>query len=389
MIIDFYDDLGESFLVSLGEEDPPALLKEASWREGYELLDRDFAVILVDEENQEHRKYACHDGGNIAMSMWYLEQAAPYLPDVVVKVAAYNLSKAAGENPDPPEFTEEEQRWLIDERRVLFKEATMLSMGMMRPPTGQMPQSPMPMASAASRSPQTQGPATASAGRMAARSQAPMQQTGGMTRTASSPFDLLRETVDCWDDLDPYDRHDRAVILTKEASEYGVRVPDYIHKYAGETLNPAFEFLMGQRCSFTASDTLRNDYMRLSKVAHALDPEDAIEALYLIDEQANLLTRYGDNIPDPVLCVYGQTKKEAEFSWMDGTHMVNAAQLQRYANAPYCSYTMGELFSEELCGKFRKDPVGTFKSLPREQKIILSRLATQSGVDNDGGFYGN
>jgi hypothetical protein len=396
MVIDFYDDLGEAYLRSLGENAPSEVTKEAEWREPYDLLDRDFALIIVDGEGREHRKFACHDPGNVAMSEFYLSNVAD-LPSYAVKVAWANLPVGPDLKPDLEPLTEEERRFVIDERRVHVKTAQMMpgQTGAPMANKGQMrqPMSPGMMSGAAGvsmtgaaspvRSPPLMNASTPTAGSgRTAMGGAAMQQKVG---SATSPFDVLRYAVDNWDDLDPYDRHDTAVFLTKSASA-GVRVPDHIYKYGGTELNPVVPRLMEARKSYTVNEQTQDNYDRLGKMASAMDPEDVVEALYLIDEQASLTPRYGDGIPDPLLCVYGQVK-EAEWSWMHGGDMVNESQLKRFAAAPYCSYNMGELFSDDICNRFKKDPMGTFKGLPVEQQIVVSRLATQSGIHNDGGYF--
>ena len=116
-----------------------------------------------------------------------------------------------------------------------------------------------------------------------------------------------------------------------------------------------------------------------------MDLEDVVETLYLMDERSSLTGRYGRDLPDPLLAVFGQTK-EAEYSWRHGTDMVNASQLLRFSGSPKCEYTLGDLFAGDICTRFKKDPLGTFQGMPDEQKILLARLATQSGGSNDGGL---
>ena len=92
-VIDAQDDLGAAFMAS--SQEIPEILKEGSVREGYELLDRDFALILVDENGHEHRKFACYDAGNTWMSLWYLEHVPHGLPDFAVKIASGTLAEYA------------------------------------------------------------------------------------------------------------------------------------------------------------------------------------------------------------------------------------------------------------------------------------------------------
>jgi hypothetical protein len=360
------------------------MLKEAQWVEPFELLDRDFALIIVDEEGKEHRKFACHDPGNIAMSMWYLENVDSGLPEHAQVVAAYNLTKAACLDVEPPKFSDEERRFVIDERRVLVKEAMMMSGMGMSPgamgattgkgitgslnPMSKMPSRISPMSSSAS-----------------AATSLPVNAAQSTPKIAS-PFDYLSDLKKGWYDLTPEEKHLHAVEICGHSKEAGVVIPDFIRKYAGTTLNPRFEFLMGQRQQFSSDEQTQANYDRLGKMASAMDLEDVVEALYLIDEEASLTPRYGDKVPDPLLCVYGQ-EKEAEWSWISGGHYVNEDQLKRFAAAPYCDESLGQVFTPEICEKFKKDSLGTFKGMPLEQQIIVSNFALQAGRKNDGGFW--
>jgi hypothetical protein len=389
MIVDFYDDLGETFFQSLNGE-APEMLKTAEWRENYDLLDRDFAAILVDRDGKEYRKYACFDAGNTVMSMWYLNHFKESLPPAVVKVAASNLVIAAEHHgiEVPQEIldmnTESNPEWakaILDERRVIYK-------------AGQAPMMPGMMGGAIGQS-MTGGTSPIKTPPMMSKTMpmtSPKPGVGattsgaGMTVTASSPFDVLLYAEKNWDDLDAPTRRDFAVYLQKEGSAVGVVIPSHISKYGGETLNPRFESLMNYRKCLVNNDEIQEDYDRLGKMASAMEPEDVVEALSLLDSQSSLTTRYGTRIPDPILCVYGR-EKHAEWSWNHGTHKITEKQLRLFASAPKCGETIGQLFTSDICNKFKADPLGTFKAMPLEHQVIVSRLATQSGIHNDGGVW--
>ena len=401
MNIDFHDDLGEAYFRSLGDGEPHEILKTASWTEKTELLDRDFALILVDGEGREHRKFACQDTGNAAISQWYLENTDHGLPSNAIAVATHNIKIAMGEQHT---LTIQDsgggRGYVIDERRVKVAMAPQgppgtLMAGAKPSPAGfktQLPASPSAAMgqgmSAASVPMGSQGLTSKMSPQMGRGGfRAPMGPGGGKTPQASaSPYDILEYAQDNWDDLDAYDRHDIAVYLCKEGSAVGVVTPDHIYKYGGETLNPHFEMIMERRKKCTIHEQIQDNYDNLGKMAGVMEPLEVVNALFLIDEQASFTPRYGSTIPDPLLSVFGQ-EKEAEYSWIHGGDMVNEKQLQHFASVRSCMLSLGELFTEELCNKFKKDPIGTFKDMPDEQKTILSRLATQNGYSSDGGHF--
>lgn len=336
-VIDQYDDLGERFARSELARVAVPLLKEASWRERDDLLDRDFALILVDSTGKEHRKFACYDGGSTLVSQWYLLNATHGLPDEAMKVASANLVYAAKAYGVLADEDLEKAASAPGERRVYISKV------------------PSREANAPS-----------------------------VIRKIASAFDVMREVDREWADLDPYDRHDAAVDLVKMASLTGATVPDHIFRYSGTELSPSFAKIAQERKEFTTREDTVEGYDRLSKMASAMDPDDVVEAMFLLDEQAGLLNRYGSRIPDPVLSVYGATK-EAEYSWIHGGDYVTERMLKGYSGSNAFMAVCRKVFTQDVCDRFRKDPVGTFKAMPPEQQKIMARLASQSRDSNDGG----
>ena len=333
-VLDFTDDLGASLTAALQDGPVPELLKTAEWREPYEALDRDFALILVDDEG-EHRKYACHDPGNTSVSMFYLAQAKDRLSPAAVKVAAANLARIGEEQGLAiPESIQKlaaglvDARDIIDERRVRY-----------RPP-------------------------------------APQRRV----REKLAGFNLLGDIQRRWDDFAPHEKRASAVALRLESERVPLAIPDEIYAYSGEDLSPKFASHMGQRARSVRDEALSEEYTRLGKVAAVLGTEAALQTLYELDKAAGFYWRggdfYGNRMADPYLCVYG-TEKEAMWSWSHGGDVVNQAQLLSFAAKPESSRVFTLTFSDGLWLRFTKDPLGTFKGLPVEQQILVSRMARQ------------
>lgn len=355
-IVDQHDDLCASFR-DRGPREGLELLKQAAWVERTDLLSRDFAVILV-SDGVEFPKFACHDAGNTYLSQWYLLNVDHGLPNEAVKVAAANLLEAAKDLGISS--LEELQKLAGDDhhpgqRRVVI---------------------PAKMAESYNKTASFEPSQLRPLGRG-------MQDGGGQLKEGSA-FDALAAVIRQWDELDPYDRHAAAVDIVKIASEVGFQVPDHIFQYGGTELNPHFEKIARARMQFTAVEEYQADYERLSKMAAALNPDDVVEALYLMDERAGLLSRYGQRLPDPLLAVYGQVK-EAEYSWVNGSDYVTESILLRYAGSTAVN-GMKNTFTEDVVERFRKSPAATFKAMPLEQQRLVARLATQSRDTNNGGY---
>ena len=339
-VIDHHDDLCESFISTVDPESAAEIMKVSSWRESADLLDRDFALIIVDDLGKEHRKFACFDSGNALLSEWYLLNAEHHLPDEATKVAAANIANAMehfGLIPSPATIFCADGHEGQDERRVKV----------------------------ASSLPETK------------------EQHSPLRKTASA-YDQIADIRAKWADIDPYDRHDIAVEVVKIASATAASVPAEIFQYSGTSLNPLFKKIAEARRQFSSSEEVQEGYLRLSKMAGAMDPDEVVEAMYLLDEQAQLNHRYGSRLPDPVLAVYGTTK-EAEYSWTSGSDYVTASMLKRYAGS-MASNRMEDIFSEDLKDLFRRDPVTVFQKMPEEQQILVARLASQSRDTNNGGY---
>jgi hypothetical protein len=198
-------------------------------------------------------------------------------------------------------------------------------------------------------------------------------------------FDLVQEAAERWEDMSFEEKRRTAVELVKLADAEGASVPKKIWQYAGSTLNPKFaSVVISQRKNYTADAELSDLYDRLGAMADYLGPEKTAELLFTLDQRASLTPRYGRNLPDPMLAVWGQ-EKTAAASWVYGGDYVNEDQLRRYAASMTSYHALEQVFSEDFRDKFRANPVAMFNAAPLEQKILLSRMASQSRESNDGG----
>jgi hypothetical protein len=112
LVLDVYDDVGGNVLRALypNFDDIPATVKTAAVVSGANLGERlpddVFALVLVNN-GEKLRKYACIDKGNTILSVQYFLKTAHKLPAEAQKVAAENLKVACGwydlEVPEPLE----------------------------------------------------------------------------------------------------------------------------------------------------------------------------------------------------------------------------------------------------------------------------------------------
>ena len=387
MIVDHHDDLGTFLRQTSPEIANSPFVKEASWQEKPSMMDRDFALILVEPNGTEHRKLAMSDAGNTLASLVYLLTSEHNLPDSAVKLASYNLLNSAmhyglydaygdsllyseklGSAFDVLAMLADElpSTGTIDERRVSIKEA--MGPGMSYSQDGSTIATTKP-----------QMAPTGKATTVQTTSPIPPQQAGNTIMKIAS-YDLIKEAEFMWPELDPVDRRAFALIIKEAALEEGAKVPTKIAQYAGEELNPNFDLIMRRRLDYVRDPELASDYDRFSKVAYAMPLDIATETLYLLDEQAGLLDRYSANLPDPVLSIYGCNTKEAMWSWNHGGDYCTADELDLLVRDPVKRAKLEFVFVEDLVERFSKNPVATFESMPLEQQIILARMANSTSM---------
>jgi len=336
-VLDVADDFG-AFLKAAMPVMQMGLVKTAAWREPSALRPRDGALILIDTDGKEYVKYACFDPGNTAVSMLYLEHARPHLNPAAIKVAATTLAAAAQDwgLPVPSEIAKmasielspEDQRHVVDARRVHY-----------HPP-----------------------------------------KVAAAPRKSEGPFAKLAGAKLQWADMDPFARREVALELTKAASAVPLSIPDHFYRYAGERLSGKFASYMRERLDYVSDPEVAEGYQTLAKIAEACTPDSVVQSLYALDELAGLRwgggDRYGEKLADPVRCVY-DCNKIASFSWNHGAEATNENELYDMVHDPRRLMRLKGTFTDELCARIEKDPVGTFKAMPHEQKVILSRMARE------------
>lgn len=377
MITDHQDDLGTFLRQTHPTLAESSFVKEASWKEKPNMLDREFALILVEPNGTEHKKLAMHDGGNTLASVAYLLTGDHSLPEPAIKLASYNLLNAAMHYGlydafgDTLLYTEKigsafdllaaladalPNDGILDERRVSVKEAMGGGMGYSSP-------------TVATTSKNTAAPVNTI---KTFGKQQPMLK--------KASYDLIKEAEYMWPDLDPVDKRAFALIIKEAAREEAAAVPAKIAQYAGNELNPQFESIIHRRLDYVSNDSLRDDYERFSKVAFVMDLADATETLYLLDEQAGLLERYSSNLPDPVLSVYGCSTKQASWSWSHGGVYCTENDIMLLCKDPVKRAQFESVFNQNTCESFMKDPIKQFESKPIEQQIIIARMANTTAM---------
>lgn len=180
--------------------------------------------------------------------------------------------------------------------------------------------------------------------------------------------------------LSPVDRREFCVNLTKQAEAMHIPVSDTVKKYGSEKYASAqeLEVALGTRRQLLQSD----DITLLDKIASvmpSMQPDDFASVLEAFDQSRGLHHHYDSHVMDPYYSTFGFEKKaEDAETWSDvvGNYNITAHELKTFALSGWMR--LKKQFGHELADEFRKDPVGIYKSLPTEQKILIIRLATEN-----------
>lgn len=398
MIIDFYDDLqGTVLKEKVAQAALPDYIKEAQFlnEEAQNKLPDDvYALVMVDQGNKM-RKYACVDRGNTALSVLYFLENQHKLPEEAQKTAAANLMTACGwHDIDPP--------------MVLEKAAKAEKPGMAARFFGTKKAREYDVQQAMEFAKQqkakgvkgyellTPKDKTASAMNpyvdVTGKSAPPRFEKVGHQRfclvkegEARFPIDSYGqvEQAERWfsdhsTSLHPKDRREYCIKLAARAEELGHQINDRIKKYAAEGYAPDGEIRVGvcSRMQCWSEGSQEHGMLKnlMNKYA-SVPPEVFCESLRQFDEATGMHHRWDDGVYDPWYTTYGLTKK-AETVWTHGNDSVTTQQLKDCSAT--CAEQLKKNFGGEMAMAFRKNPEQIFNSLPLDTKRIISRMVTDN-----------
>jgi hypothetical protein len=111
-----------------------------------------------------------------------------------------------------------------------------------------------------------------------------------------------------------------------------------------------------------------------------MDPRTRLAALINMDKVAGVTEHYGPLFHDPYKQLL-QKVGEGYFSEDRGGIYVSANNLTFLAKAG--QKEIRDVFSDEIASRMLKDPIGTYKNLPDEQKTLMARLAERVSGTGD------
>jgi hypothetical protein len=177
--------------------------------------------------------------------------------------------------------------------------------------------------------------------------------------------------------------------MVKRANELGIATSEEAQRYASAKYAAGSDIDMAidaRRHSLISEDHIEI----LNKVAEQRSrmlPEQFAEVLVQFDKMANIAHLYGSYIPDPYLSTFGkEAAQESETapdeSIIIGNEYVTMRKLVEFSKLRQA--VVASRFGEEFAREFTKDPKGIFDSLPRDQKLVLMRMANNSDSARQG-----
>ena len=466
LLLDVYDDFDGAMLRTLypTAADIPNGVKTAAVVQGalYDQLPDDVFALVLRNDGEKLRKYACVDPGNTELSLQYFLKNAHKLPREAQKVAAQNLAVACGwyDMPVPEALMKIAGiggAALGAAGKVLgpvVTGATVLGAGNqisqnMRAANaagGQLMNKFAEVSGTTTAPAEEPTPSSATTAKTTINKTARVghlvrhpgtdtepevsQPVSGEQPKAAPQAKHMRPTVDVSNAMPPQVTHEKkaslyalpslgrypidsyaqvkaaseyfgkyseqfsieqrreyALNLVKQADAMAIAVPDVALRYGSEELAPvvdikvAFDMRRMELQQYPDALQLLNEVESVilvpdgTKVASALQPQQAWELLVEFDRQSGLDRSYDKTVPDPYYSLFGREKVASQSAWSDviGNDMVTFADLRRLSTVG--THTVRDTFGEEFQEDFRKDPVGLYESLPRDQKRMVIHMA--------------
>jgi hypothetical protein len=191
--------------------------------------------------------------------------------------------------------------------------------------------------------------------------------------------EAARYFMDTWKFMQPADRHTYCGNLVKRASALDIYTDPLIEKYGSVTYAPEsdIQVCLEARQSNILDEGHKAVLSKLAECRAAMPPEDWALALQEFDKAACLQQHYGD-IPDAYYTTFGKTaaqgnKEDPQAAIVIGNEYITRRRLTEYL-ANNVS-TLKQRFGAEVAEEMSKDPQAIFNSLPRDQRLVIMRMA--------------
>jgi len=164
--------------------------------------------------------------------------------------------------------------------------------------------------------------------------------------------------------------------LVKRASSLGVEVSSEVARYGADTYAPDVEMMIEARRSLAKTAEQRGLLESLAEARPLLPPSVFCHTLGEWDKMASVAHKYNSKLPDPFYSTFGT--KVAEKKTDELIMVGEEAAPQRLIEGAWKYHRAGlvSMFGDEFATEYQKDPMGIFKSLPRDQKKMIMRMVS-------------
>ena len=352
--VDYYDDRGETLKEKFPSADElPELIKSASVQDKDSLANEDFALVMVDQGNV-FRKFACVDPGTTAMSIIYFMEHGDKLPEDAQKLAASNLVEACvRHNMLPPAAVTK-----VAGISSLLPKAVDV--------TGKEPE---PVVKTA---------------RPTDDEDYAVVLNDGRRLYPIDTWDRVKTAEAYWGDhsheMEAPIRRQYAVKLAHKSFVLGYPLDGSIVQHGAQGYNEPGHLKHAIEMRKVACDPGGNAREFLDELfdKHAeIHPEVYAECLQRFDIDQGLDAGWGQIVLDPWASTFG-VKTASTIVWEQGAERVTEEELANLATNH--GDALKEQFTVSFLDEFQKNPVAIFNSMPDPQKKLLARLANDSSA---------
>lgn len=217
-------------------------------------------------------------------------------------------------------------------------------------------------------------------------------------------YDQVKVAVAYFDEwqheMPPAMRREFALNMVKRAEVLGIHPSDLACHYGGSragltqikvafdarrsVLRSGMDSLDGEPSDTTSLEVLE----KLASGMQLMNADALAACLTEFDRMTGLDAHWGNDVPDPYYSVFAKTAQEqesetdAEESIIVGNEYITKRQLVEFSKLR--QQMMKDRFGDEIALEFTKDPTGVFNSLPRDQKLVIMRMANTSASPVEG-----
>lgn len=189
-------------------------------------------------------------------------------------------------------------------------------------------------------------------------------------------------------EMPPRMRREFCTNLVKRASALRIPTSSTIEAYGSSTWAPSstFQIAMDARRSLLKEAHELEVFDKVAAARNMLDPDGFACALEEFDKEAGLDEFYGSDIPDPFLTVFAKTAKDGvpkspsevdpDQSIIIGNEYLPVRKLVEFATMS--ADILENQFGEDFVKEFVQDPKAIFDSMPRDQKLVIMRMANNN-----------